>query len=288
MLAGRDELPEDWAVTQGVELRLTGGRIRGDRDVARANLEEARLRAEQTRELAEVDAAERPGPAGRPPGAVAGERRHRGAGARAYQIAEIRYREGISTQTELDDLRIEQAQAQVNRAQAARDLQVARIRLVLLPALPLTAQAAAATVVPTSLVSARLAGNQRRRDAPGGDPAVQVAAISPLRPERERDDNDAGTRGGGRGAGGRSGCRSDEKASATPASPSCGDAEWRTSSWWCSPSSAPGRPSRARWSGKAATVRAGGPRGRSSGPAPRRPAWSSGARSGYAPPPCGR
>ena len=56
---------------------------------------------------------------------------------RAYQIAEIRYREGISTQTELNDLRIQLAQAQANRAQAARDLQVARMRLALLPALPL-------------------------------------------------------------------------------------------------------------------------------------------------------
>ena len=89
---------------------------------------------------------------------------------RAYQIAEIRYREGISTQTELNDLRIQQAQAQVNRAQAARDLQVARIRLALLPALPLTAQAAAATAVLTSPVSAPLAGTSGERHAPGGDP----------------------------------------------------------------------------------------------------------------------
>ena len=61
--------------------------------------------------------------------------------ARAYQIAELRYREGISTQTELNDLRIQLAQAQSTRARAARDLQVAKIRLALLPALPLPATA---------------------------------------------------------------------------------------------------------------------------------------------------
>jgi outer membrane protein TolC len=63
---------------------------------------------------------------------------------RAYQIAEVRYREGISTQTELNDLRIQLAQAQANRAQAARDLQVARMRLALLPSLPLGATTGAA------------------------------------------------------------------------------------------------------------------------------------------------
>ena len=97
--------------------------------------------------------------------------------ARAYQIAEIRYREGISTQTELNDLRIQQAQAQVNRAQAARDLQVARIRLALLPALPLTAQAAAATAVLTSPVSAPLAGTSGGATPQAATRAAQAAGI---------------------------------------------------------------------------------------------------------------
>ncbi len=59
--------------------------------------------------------------------------------ARAYQIAELRYREGISTQTELLDSRIQLQQAQASRARAARDLQVAKVRILLLPALPLAA-----------------------------------------------------------------------------------------------------------------------------------------------------
>jgi outer membrane protein len=57
---------------------------------------------------------------------------------RTYDIANVRFEEGVSTQSELADARILLQQAQANRAQAARDLQLARIRLALLPALPLS------------------------------------------------------------------------------------------------------------------------------------------------------
>ena len=60
---------------------------------------------------------------------------------RAYDIADLRYREGISTQLELLDARLVLQLAQVNRAQAARDVQVARARVALLPDLPLGAAA---------------------------------------------------------------------------------------------------------------------------------------------------
>ena len=56
---------------------------------------------------------------------------------RAYQIAEVRYQSGVSTQLELSDARLLLQQAEANRAQAARDLQVARARVALLPDLPL-------------------------------------------------------------------------------------------------------------------------------------------------------
>jgi outer membrane protein TolC len=59
--------------------------------------------------------------------------------SRAYTIAEVRFKEGISTQLELNDSRILLQQAQANRAVAARDLQVARMRMALLPDLPLGA-----------------------------------------------------------------------------------------------------------------------------------------------------
>lgn len=128
----------DWVVAVGVQIPLfTGGRLKGDVAVARAGLEQARLRLQQTRELAQLDARNTQLQL---QAAVAVWEASAGTeeqADRAYEIAEIRYREGISTQTELNDLRIQLAQAQANRAQAARDLQVARMRLALLPSLPL-------------------------------------------------------------------------------------------------------------------------------------------------------
>jgi outer membrane protein TolC len=76
---------------------------------------------------------------------------------RAYDIAEVRFREGISTQLELSETRVQLQQALANRARAARDLQVARKRLQLLPFLPLgsmtAGSAAAATGAAPSMTS---------------------------------------------------------------------------------------------------------------------------------------
>jgi outer membrane protein len=127
--------------TLGVQLQMplfTGGRIRGDEMVAQANLSEARARLTQTRELAALDARsaiERLNAAEAAWQASAGTVDQ---AARAYAIAEIRYNEGISTQVELADSRILLQQAEANRALAARDLQVARMRLALLADLPLS------------------------------------------------------------------------------------------------------------------------------------------------------
>ena len=136
---------DDWVVSLGLQLPLfTGGRIGGEEDVARANLSEAELRLQQTYELAEVDARNT---ATQLEAADAAWQASAGTveqAARAYQIAELRYREGLSTQTELLDSRIQLQQAQASRARAARDLQVAQVRIVLLPALPLAGAAGAA------------------------------------------------------------------------------------------------------------------------------------------------
>jgi outer membrane protein len=128
----------DWTVSLGLQVPLfTGGRIRGDVEVARAGVEQAELRLRQTRELVQFEARSAliqlaASEAGWQASAGTVEQ-----AARAYGIAEVRFREGISTQTELLDSRIQLEQAQAVRARAARDLQVAKMRLVLLPALPL-------------------------------------------------------------------------------------------------------------------------------------------------------
>jgi len=137
----------DWNVSVALSLPLfTGGRIRGEVEAARANVEQAELRLQQTRKRAELDTRstqlqlESAVAAWEASGGIEEQ------AARAYQIAELRYREGLSTQTELNDLRIQLAQAQSTRARAARDLQLARIRLALLPSLPLQSGTAGAGV----------------------------------------------------------------------------------------------------------------------------------------------
>jgi outer membrane protein len=137
----------DWTVSLGLRIPIfTGGRIGGDIAVARANQTSAELRLQQTRELAELDARNS---ATQEEAAQAAWLASAGTveqAAKAYQIAELRYREGISTQTELLDSRVQLQQAQASRARAARDLQVARMRVALLPALPVAVPAGAGSV----------------------------------------------------------------------------------------------------------------------------------------------
>jgi outer membrane protein TolC len=125
---------------------FTSGRILGSKRQAAANLDAARLQAKLTAEQAALDNVTIT--------ARLREAQDNGLAtasvveqaSRAYEIAELRFREGLSTQTELQDVRLQLEQARANQAQAARDLQVARLRLTLLPYLPLgTADGIAAT-----------------------------------------------------------------------------------------------------------------------------------------------
>lgn len=129
---------ENW--TLGVSLSLplfTGGRIRGDEIVAQANLAEQKLTLDRTRELAQLETGSALAEMAAAEASFSASAGTTEQAARAYQIAEVRYREGISTQTELSDSRILLQQAQANRALAARDLAVARARVALLRDLPL-------------------------------------------------------------------------------------------------------------------------------------------------------
>ncbi len=136
----------NWTVGVGLSLPLfTGGRLRGVEAAAQADVEAARARQQQVRELADLE--DRQVESLLDSAAALWEA---SAGTveqakRAYEIAEIRYREGISTQVELADARLALEVADATRAVAARDLAVARARVALLPNLPLggSAQAAA-------------------------------------------------------------------------------------------------------------------------------------------------
>lgn len=136
----------NWTIAVASQIPLfTGGRIRGDKMVAEANLREAQARYDQLREFAALDARVTINDLQQARAAWVASLGTAEQAARAYSIATVRYKEGISTQIELNDARILLEQAVANRALAARNLQVARVKLALLPNLPLqssnTAQA---------------------------------------------------------------------------------------------------------------------------------------------------
>jgi outer membrane protein TolC len=142
----------DWTVSVALSLPLfTGGRVTGQVEAARADLESARLRLQQAREQSDLAARTATVQLASAEAAWRASEGTEAQAQRAYEIAEVRYREGVSTQTELNDQRIQLATAEATRARAARDLQVARIRLALLPVLPLSGQAAAVTTSTTTV-----------------------------------------------------------------------------------------------------------------------------------------
>jgi outer membrane protein TolC len=136
---------ENWTIGLSASAPLfTGGRLKGSELVAQAALDESRARLKQVREFAALDTrlaltalAE----------AEAVWRASQGTAEqarRAYGIDEVRYKEGISTQTDLTQSRLLLEQSVANRALAGRNYAVARVRLALLKDLPLQAGAAGA------------------------------------------------------------------------------------------------------------------------------------------------
>jgi outer membrane protein TolC len=129
----------NWTVGVSMSMPLmTGGRQKGDQAVALAELEQARHQQRQVEELAALDTR-----AAWAELVAAHASWEATAGTiqqaqRAYQIANVRFTNGVSTQLELSDARLSLQQAEANRTQAARDLQVARARVALLPNLPIS------------------------------------------------------------------------------------------------------------------------------------------------------
>ncbi|MDP4242429.1 MAG: TolC family protein [Bacteroidota bacterium] len=139
----------DWLSnwTAGVTLSLplyTGGNIGGNIDQARATRDQASGRLEQAREAAAMDARSSIDALHTSEANLRSTASTASEAARAYEIAHLRYTQGISTQLELDDARLQEEQSRANWARAVRNYQVARAKLALLKDLPVSpAQAAA-------------------------------------------------------------------------------------------------------------------------------------------------
>ena len=131
---------ENWTIGASLSLPLfTGGRIRGDEMIAESNLTQTKAQLQQTREFAALDARVALSALEQAQATWQASAGTAQQASRAYEIDQIRFREGISTQTDLSQSRLLLEQSLANRAQAARDLAVARVKLALLRDLPLQA-----------------------------------------------------------------------------------------------------------------------------------------------------
>lgn len=172
-----DPLPKfnrrDWTIGAAISMPLLdGGRRKANRAIAEATLDESRQQLQMVKELADLDqrSAHATYQAARASwDASAGTVEQ---AQRAYQIADVRYREGLSTQLELNDARLALERSEADRAQAAHDLQVARARLALLPDLPLGAATASANAATGG------AGVASGQAGQAGNPAASAGGTS--------------------------------------------------------------------------------------------------------------
>lgn len=137
-----NQFRQNWTIGVSAALPIfTGGRIKGTTTVASANVWQAREQLEQTREFAALDARVALNTYQQYEAAWRASAGTASQATRAYSIDQIRYREGISTQTDLTQSRLLLEQAVINRAIAARAYAIARMRLALLKDLPLQSNA---------------------------------------------------------------------------------------------------------------------------------------------------
>ena len=174
------EFRTNWTVGAAASVPIfTGGRLKADELTARANLVESRARLQLTQELAALDEASTRLELANARAAWESTAGIVQQAERAYEIAELRYREGLSTQLELSDARLLLQQAQNQRAVAARTVQLARVRLGLLPDLPLSAASAA--------TAAASQGAPAVQQAPATTPAAAATPAASTRTGSQRE-----------------------------------------------------------------------------------------------------
>jgi outer membrane protein TolC len=165
---------------------FTGGRIKGNEMVAQASLDETRAQLRRTREFAALDTRVALNDLAQAEAQFSASAGTAEQAQRAYDIDQVRYREGISTQTDLTQSRLLVEQAAANRALAARNLAVARVRLALLRDLPLqagtsaSAAAAAGTVTAPGTINRQPTQQQQRAaQQTAGGQANPLGGIQP-------------------------------------------------------------------------------------------------------------
>ena len=137
-----NQYSENWTVGGSISFSLfSGGRVAGQVEVAQANVDEARARLQQAKELAALDTRVAMNQLQAAEASFDASRGTARQAQRAYSIDQLRYKEGISTQTDLTQSRLLLEQAVANQALSARDLAVARARMALIRDLPINTNA---------------------------------------------------------------------------------------------------------------------------------------------------
>ena len=137
-----NQYSENWTVGGSISFSLfSGGRVAGQVEVAQANVDEARARLQQAKELAALDTRVALNQLQAAEASFDASRGTARQAQRAYSIDQLRYKEGISTQTDLTQSRLLLEQAVANQALSARDLAVARARMALIRDLPINTNA---------------------------------------------------------------------------------------------------------------------------------------------------
>jgi outer membrane protein TolC len=129
----------NWTASLNVSVPIyTGGNISGNVEMARGAVDQANARLEQAREAAAMDSRASLDALHTSEANLRSTQSTAAEASRAYDIAQVRFTQGISTEVELDDARLQEEQARANWARAVRNYQVARAKLSLLKNLPVT------------------------------------------------------------------------------------------------------------------------------------------------------
>ena len=176
-----NQFSQNWTVGGSLTFSIfSGGRVSGQVEVAQANLDEARARLQQSKELAALDTRVAINQFQAADAAFAASRGTAQQAQRAYSIDQLRYKEGISTQTDLTQSRLLLEQAVANQAQSARDLAVARARVALLRDLPLNPNALSGAQRAASAQPQASQQQQRTQSsAAGASGAAQIGSLTP-------------------------------------------------------------------------------------------------------------
>ena len=164
----------NWTASLNVSMPIyTGGNIAGNVEMAQGAVEQANARLEQAREAAAMDARMAFDALHSTEANLRSTASTASEASRAYDIAKVRFTQGISTEVELDDSRIQEEQARANWARAVRNYQVARAKLHLLKDLPVNpAQAPVSSSTAQGAVTQQAAFSPTQTfTAPSGAPS---------------------------------------------------------------------------------------------------------------------